>query len=162
MKPALSHTVLRSMALTTAFTLTLATASMASPCIFSKMRGASEANAPHYTPGSVDATVDAADLSDSVDAPMAGSTLSNVNQLSDFNKLALGLGLVAAAGLIAGGIGLKRRLSRPVEPINSAVASEASADSAFETSAFTIEVPAAALESLNTREESSEADSVSV
>jgi hypothetical protein len=164
MKPTLSHTVLRSMALATAFTLTLATASFASPCIFSKMGGASEANAPDYAPGSVDATIDA-DLSDTSDSAISGSALSDVNQSSDFNKLALGLGLVAAAGLIAGGIRLKQRLSRGAQLETTAASEplpEPVAESEFEASTFAIEVPAAALESLNAKEKASEADSVSV
>jgi hypothetical protein len=165
MKPTLSHTVLRSMALATAFTLTLATASFASPCIFSKMGGSSEANAPDYAPGSVDATIDATDLPDASDAAVSGSALSDVNQSSDFNKLVLGLGLVAAAGLIAGGIRLKQRLSRGAQLETTAASEplpEPVAESEFEASTFAIEVPAAALESLNAKEKASEADSVSV
>ncbi|GAB4378668.1 MAG: hypothetical protein Kow00121_31070 [Elainellaceae cyanobacterium] len=147
MKLKLSHTVVWSAALATAFTLTLATSSSA--CMFSGTKGGFDPIATDSPAGS-DTAIDGFD------------SISRSMESSGLNRWKLGAGLVAVAGLVAGGLALKARHSRTSE----AFAPEASqadllTEDAFAASTFAIEVPPEALRS-TTAAEDTESDLVEV
>jgi hypothetical protein len=137
MKRQLTHTVLLSSALATVFSLALATASTASPCIFSKMGGTPEATTLDNAPSATDATVGS-----------SNSIADSVNQLSGSDKLGLGIGLATGLGLVGAAL-LRMRAPRRVQTeMASSVQSEPLTDAAFATNTFAIEVPPAALTAL--------------
>lgn len=135
------------LSMTVAGVFTLAFAASSSACIYGNSASGVNSIPADSPAGSVDA-VDASNNSFTAD-----SASTSVDGQSNFNKSGLTAGLLAAIGIVAGGIVLKLRHVGNLEPEQPSEAASVPED-AFATSNFSIVVPASALVRSNALEES--------